>query len=168
MVFTYNPSIYSASKIWHATKWQDLRDRLKFNIVATWIDVPCGTPENPTGAKLLTDLEKSKLWIACAIEPVMADCTIVYAEEGDEMRGALVELGSSLGANKPVFLIGDCATFRVANHSDVAFTKHPFFHRINGESYIDAYYKAVAFYNRVYLQKTRKLVYQPVAAAIAA
>ena len=47
----YRPSIYSASKIWHAEKWIEMRDKENFNIISHWINVPCGTKENPTGAK---------------------------------------------------------------------------------------------------------------------
>jgi hypothetical protein len=152
---SYNPSIYSASKIWHATKWQWLRDKLKFNIIATWIDIPCGTPEQPTGAKILTDTEKTALWVACTDETRKADMTVIYAEEGDEMRGALVELGSALGNGKVVYLIGDCASFRVANHSDVAFTKHPNFHRTKATEYLEGYYEAIAHYQRNYAKAVR-------------
>jgi len=49
----YRPTIYSASKIWHAEKWLKLRDEDDFNIISNWINIPCGTKDNPTGAKKL-------------------------------------------------------------------------------------------------------------------
>ena len=118
----YNPTIYSASKIWHAPKWLELRDIYGFNIIATWINIPCGSPENKSEAKILTPAEKRTLWYACKTEPVEADFTVIYSEPGDEHRGALVEIGAALGAGKYVYMLGQCATLKPAVHSDVAFT----------------------------------------------
>lgn len=160
---THKPTIYTASKIWHAEKWQALRDKFGFRVIATWIDVPCGTPEDPTGAKLLSDSEKSKLWVACSHETATAEMTVVYAEEGDEMRGALVELGAALACNHPVYLIGDCASFRVAGHSDVAFTKHPLFHRVPVSDWLEGYHWAVAHYNRAHHNKPVNFSYESAA-----
>jgi len=132
----YNPSIYSASKIWHAPKWVDLRDNHGYNIIARWINIPCGTPDDPTGAKLLTPAEKRQLWLNCQHDTVTADMTVVYAEKNNEQRGALVEMGMALGSAlasntpKPIYVIGTCPSFEVAGHSDVAFMHHPLVHRL--------------------------------------
>ena len=139
----YKPSIYSASKIWHAEKWVEMRDNEDFNIISNWINIPCGTKENPTGAKKLTAPEKRELWIDCAKEVTDADMLIIYAEEGDEQRGVLVELGGALSTHTPVYLIGDCETFRACEHSDVAFAYHPMFHRVISQDYKMGYYEAV-------------------------
>ena len=72
-----------------------------------------------------------------------ADLLIAYAEEGDEQRGVLVELGGALSSNTPVYLIGDCETFRACDHSDVAFAYHPLFHRVISQDYKLGYYEAV-------------------------
>ena len=139
----YRPTIYSASKIWHAEKWVEMRDRENFAIIANWINIPCGTKDNPSGAKKLTDVEKKTLWNECAKEVVEADLLIAYAEEGDEHRGVLVELGGALSSGTPVYLIGDCDTFRACSHSDVAFAYHPMFHRVISQDYKAGYYEAV-------------------------
>jgi hypothetical protein len=139
----YKPTIYSASKIWHAEKWLEMRDQEGFNIIANWINIPCGSKDNPTGAKKLTTAEKRVLWSECAEEVVKADLLIAYAEEGDEQRGVLVELGGALSSDTPVYLIGDCETFRACDHSDVAFAYHPLFHRVLSQDYKLGYYEAV-------------------------
>lgn len=152
-----DPIIYSASKIWQAKRWQYMRDVLGYNINATWIDIPCGTPENPTGAKMLTDAEKCELWVACSNQTRDCDMLICYAEKDEEQRGALVEIGGALANDNPVYLIGNCPSFMVAGHSDVAFTKHPLFHRVptegnpeQGYDFISGYEWAVAHYLETY------------------
>ena len=142
----YKPAIYSASKIWQALNWVELRDKYGYNIIARWIDIPCGTPDNPTGAKLLTPAEKVQLWVECQYDTCSADMSIVYAEKDNEMRGALVEMGMALGASfaggipKPIYVIGTCPSFEVAGHSDVAFMHHPLVKRIHTEKYADGTY----------------------------
>lgn len=126
----YKPSIYSASKIWHNTKWLALRDVWGYNIISRWINVPCGTEGNMTGAKIFTPAEKAVLWQECDFDARTADMMVVYAERDNEMRGALVEMGIAMGNGKPIYVIGTCPTFEVAPHSDVAFMYHPLVKRI--------------------------------------
>ncbi len=153
----YRPKIYSASKIWHAEKWLEMRDKENFNIISNWINIPCGTKDNPTGAKKLTNTEKRVLWSECATEVVEADLLIAYAEEGDEQRGVLVEIGGALSSGTPVYLIGNCATFVACDHSDVAFAHHPFFHRVISPDYTLGYYEATNHWLETYLDYfTRK------------
>ena len=147
----YKPTIYSASKIWHSEKWLEMRDQEGFNIISNWINIPCGSKDNPTGAKKLTIAEKRVLWSECAEEVVKADLLIAYAEEGDEQRGVLVELGGALSSDTPVYLIGDCETFRACDHSDVAFAYHPLFHRVISQDYKLGYYEAVNHWLETYL-----------------
>ena len=153
----YKPTIYSASKIWHAEKWLEMRDQEGFNIIANWINIPCGSKDNPTGAKKLTTAEKCVLWTECAQEVVDADLLIAYAEEGDEQRGVLVEMGGAISSGTPVYLIGNCETFRACDHSDVAFAHHPLFHRVISQEYKSGYYEAVnhwlAKYNKSHTHK---------------
>ena len=150
MTNLYNPAIYSASKIWHAKRWQTLRDAHGFNIVATWIDLPCGDPDNPTGAKLLTDAEKMVLWSNCVNEIIASDMTVIYTEETDSQRGVMVEMGGALALGKPVFLIGDSPDFRPRKDSDAAYAFHPLFHRVQSDNWFDGYHQAVDMYREKY------------------
>lgn len=128
---TYNPTIYSASKIWHNTKWRNLRDTHGFAIIARWINVECGTYENPTGAKQLTPSEKTQLWIECRDDVLFADMMIIYGEPRDEQRGGTVEFGMAVGANKPIYVLGNCPFFGANSHSDAAYMHYPTVHRIH-------------------------------------
>jgi hypothetical protein len=140
------PKIYSASKIWHAEKWLQARDKMGYNITSSWIDVPCGTAENPTGAKLLSSAEKTQLWVDCAREVTEADMLIVYAEKGDKQRGALVEIGGALSAGTPVYLIGNCKSFEVNAFSDAAYCHHPLFMKLPTQDWKKGYLMAVTAY----------------------
>ncbi len=167
----YNPTIYSASKIWHNTKWTNLRDEYGFNITARWINYPCGEENKPTGAKLFTPEEKTVLWDYCDDDVSNADMTVVYAEKDNEMRGALVEMGIAMGAKNPIYVIGTCPSFEVAGHSAVAFMYHRLVHKIREDNgfiplqkyedgsydYLSGYKQAVAHYLEHYHTRERIL-----------
>jgi len=152
MMSLKSPSIYSASKIWHAEKWLEARDKMGYDIVSKWIDVPCGTAKNPAGAKRLTPKEKTQLWIDCAREVAEADMLIAYAEAGDKQRGVLVEIGGALSAGTPVYLIGDCKSFTPNQFSDAAYCNHPLFTRLPTENWRKGYLMAVTAYRDCELQ----------------
>tara|TARA_Y100000310_G_C20649818_1_gene798757 strand:- start:1361 stop:1828 length:468 start_codon:yes stop_codon:yes gene_type:complete len=147
----YNPKIYSASKIWHAEKWLDLRDNYNYDIISSWIEVPCGTKENPQGALKFTSAEQSILWQNCVREINQADLLIAYAEEGDDQRGVLVEIGGALTISCPVYLIGNCDSFRKNDSSDAAFTHHPlFFTFLIPNTHKEGYKAAIKHWHETY------------------
>jgi hypothetical protein len=123
----YSPKIYSASKIWHNVKWK-LMDDVGYPITARWIWEECGTAENPTGAKQFTAEEKIQLWIECHEDVTRADMVIVYGEEKDELRGAVMEWGINMGQNKPTYVIGNAPFFYANGKSDAAYMHHPLVH----------------------------------------
>lgn len=91
------PSVYIASKARHWQAWQRKRDEHPhIRFVCTWID------EGDEGATI----DWSDLWTRCVTEAASADAVIAYYEQGDELKGALVEVGVALGAGKPVYLVG--------------------------------------------------------------
>lgn len=142
----YNPRIYSASKIWHNLRWRELRDKYGFDITARWINVECGTYENPTGAKQLTPPEKRQLWIECAHDVRVADFTAIYGESRDEQRGGTVEFGMTLGYGNPIYVIGDCPFFGANSHSDAAYMHHPLVHRVHTQKFADGSYDYLTGY----------------------
>ncbi len=144
----YNPTIYSASKIWHNVRWCDLRDKHGFNIIARWINVECGTYENPTGAKQLTPTEKTQLWIECEEDVRNADMTVVYGEQRDELRGAVVEFGMALGSGNPVYFIGANPFFGANSHSDAAYMHHPLVQRVHTAKFADGSYDYLSGYKQ--------------------
>jgi hypothetical protein len=91
--------IYVASKSRHWPWWTALR-AAGLNIAASWIDAPF----NRTGEEPTAD-HWARHWEICCREAAAADITLMYAAEDERQMGALVEIGSALGAGKRVFLI---------------------------------------------------------------
>lgn len=85
--------IYIASKAKHGQRWLDLR-ALGVEIDSTWIDEfrPGATSDWPD------------LWTRCVDEAGSADALVCYHEEGDVLKGALVEIGVALKAGIPVHI----------------------------------------------------------------
>jgi hypothetical protein len=98
--------IYIASKTRHAAKWRALRDS-GVPIISTWID-EAGVGETKCF---------ENLWERCIGEPRRAAALIVYAEDGDELKGALVEVGAALASETPVYVVGKVEPLKTArNH----------------------------------------------------
>lgn len=88
--------IYVASKTKHAYRWKALRD-WGYNIISTWID-EAGEGQSAD----LNDLQQR-----CINESLACDLMIVYAEKEDYLKGAFIEMGVALSANKRIYLIGE-------------------------------------------------------------
>ncbi len=102
-------SVYIASKTKHAQKWIELR-HYGFNIISTWID--------EAGADESTGMED--LCRRCIEESLKCDAMIVYAEPGDILKGAFIEMGVALTVKgKPIFIVGEPL------QSGSVFTHHP-------------------------------------------
>lgn len=85
--------IYMASKVKHAPKWLELRDR-GAPIISTWID-----EWQPNASK-----DHQDLWRRCVDEAHRADVLIAYREEGEIFKGAPVEIGAALAGGAGVIL----------------------------------------------------------------
>lgn len=111
------PSFYCAGKIWHAPKFRFLRDVVKFDVRARWIDL---TQDSDIVAN-----RKDQLWQMCYEDVRDSDYVLLYAEDmAEEQRGALVEVGMAFGMGKPVYAVGRCNSISPNGISDVAFTHH--------------------------------------------
>ena len=75
---------YIASKSFHGHRWKELRAQ-GCRIVSTWID-ECGAGE--------TD-DFSDLFDRCIREASQADVLILYREDGEILKGALIEAGAA-------------------------------------------------------------------------
>lgn len=100
--------IYIASKTKHAKRWIEYRDK-GYPIISTWID------EAEKGASK----SMSDLWCRCVEESSRADILIAYAEPGEILKGALVEIGASLASGKRVLAVGLDQSMTVLNHPQV-------------------------------------------------
>lgn len=98
--------VYVASKTRHAEMWKMLRER-GLPVVSSWID--------EAGACRST----SESWERFVAECRGAAALILYAEEGDRLEGALVEVGAALSAGVPVLAVGPVAMGRFP------FVRHP-------------------------------------------
>lgn len=94
------PRIYIASKAKHRPRWREFRDILGYDIISQWIDTDDKFNENPEG------LDYAKLWRACVQDVKNCDVLVIYIEEEEHLKGALVELGIALGLNKEIIVTG--------------------------------------------------------------
>ena len=96
--------IYIASKMHHAERWRGLYDELPdVHICSHW---PFLEPfVHPSGENA------RKFWHDDVQD--ISDChaLIVYAEEGEKLRGALVEAGIAIGMGRPVIVVGEHPDF---------------------------------------------------------
>ena len=91
--------VYVASKSCHWPWWQALR-AAGVPIIASWIDAPF----NHNGSELSAD-EWAQHWEKCSREAAEADITLMFACAEERQNGALIEVGSALGAGKQVYLV---------------------------------------------------------------
>jgi nucleoside 2-deoxyribosyltransferase len=108
-------TFYTAGKIWHAPKFQMLRDKLFYPVKARWIDLEQDDD--------LVQNRKDILWEMCFEDVTQSDFFVLYSEDQtEEQRGALVEIGMAMASNKPIYAIGSCNSIKPNAISDVAFT----------------------------------------------
>jgi len=86
--------IYVASKAVHGPRWRDMR-AAGVPIVSTWID------EAEVGATS----DWADLWERCIREASSARAVLVYVEEGETLKGALVEAGAGLACGVSVHVV---------------------------------------------------------------
>ena len=113
--------VYTAGKIWHAQKFQHLRDVLGYDVNARWIDLDDNN--------WIVRKRKDILWQICYEDVRDCDFVLLYCEDmSEEQRGALVEIGMAYAFQKPVYAVGTCKTIQPNKISDVAFTHFEGFH----------------------------------------
>lgn len=108
---------YTAGKIWHAPKFQRLRDVLGMPVKARWIDLDNNSD--------FVRNKKDELWKQCYEDIRDSDFVLLYSEDfQEEQRGALVEIGMAYGMGKPVYAVGKSKSIAPNDISDVAFTHY--------------------------------------------
>jgi len=88
---------YVASKIYHYPKWLEMRS-FGYKIISSWIDM---VEEEETRSHK----EWGEVSQMCLQEAAEADVLLLYAEEGDVMRGCWMEVGAALVAGKRVGVV---------------------------------------------------------------
>lgn len=128
---------YTAGKIWHAPKFQFLRDTLGLPVQARWIDL-----DNDSN---FVKHCKDQLWQQCLEDVTQSDFLLLYSEDqSEEQRGALVELGMAFGSEKRVYAVGKCHSIAPNAISDVAFTHHSLFTWLPTDDLVQGAYMAMA------------------------
>jgi hypothetical protein len=111
------PKIYIASKAKHRPRWRDFRDVMGYDIISKWID----TEDTYIGISVAdnSDLDYTKLWRECVQDVKDCDVLVMYVEEGERMKGALIELGIALGLRKEIIVTGPLGDNGTWHHHDL-------------------------------------------------
>ena len=98
--------IYGASLISHARMWTDWgnKNRDIITLQSRWqANVLAGATEEPANARVF--------WWDDESDVLDSDVLVVYAADGDTLRGALVEAGMAIAYDKPVYITGDSRSY---------------------------------------------------------
>jgi hypothetical protein len=88
-------TVYIASKSRHGAQWKELRAGGE-PIVSTWID-ECEAGQTS---------DWDDLWSRCIREAAECDTLILYAEPGEVLYGAMIEVGAALASGRRVIYVG--------------------------------------------------------------
>ena len=136
--------IYAAGKGFMGPVFQALTG--DYNINSAWIH----WTENNFNLN-----DKQEIWRHCVENATLCDMTVIYSEPDHVQCGALVELGHTLAAGKPVYIIGRGQSFRAINEgparTDVAFTYHDLVHFTKSTDLFEGYAEAVEHYKDNYV-----------------
>lgn len=129
-------SFYCAGKIWHAPKFQMLRDTVGLPVRARWIDLNQDSD--------IVQNRKGDLWQQCYEDVRDSDFVLLYSEQQtEEQRGALVEVGMAYGMGKRVYAVGSCNSTKPNAISDVAFTHHHLWTWLDTDNLVKGAYYAL-------------------------
>lgn len=107
------PKVYIASKLKYAERFKQLRIHWaqSIDLHARWFDQAAIELEgevDPTDFHIF--------WLVDEEDVRNSDAVIVYAEENDKLRGALVEAGIAIALGKLVIVVGDSPDFGTWQH----------------------------------------------------
>ena len=110
--------VYIASKLSYAFMFQGLREewrRRGIDLHARWFDQ--ASLEHVEHK--LTTHDFHVFWLVDEEDVRQSDAVILYAETGDKLRGALVEVGMAIALGKLVIVIGDHPDYGTWQHHPV-------------------------------------------------
>lgn len=91
--------VYPSSKVRHAPMWRRLQQEVPhvfFN--ARWI-------KRAESQEEMDSYELAELWRECQQDVKDADLLLIYAEDGDQLKGAFVEVGMALAYGVKVMFV---------------------------------------------------------------
>lgn len=143
---------YVAGKIWHAPKFQHLRDVVGLPVQARWIDLD-------NNSDLVLN-RKGDLWQLCLEDVTQSDFVLLYNEAfEEEQRGALVEIGMAYGAGKRVYAVGRCKSIAPNAISDVAFTHHKLWTWLDTDNLVKGAFYAMAIEHARQIKEKRNALH---------
>lgn len=112
-------NVYTASCLQHAKLWTELRQKYSedFHFTSHWMDqILSGAQETPENAR--------KFWARDVQEVQSSDAVIVYAVDGDILRGAICEAGVALGCGIPVIIVAPAGLHSLSTWQYHPLAKH--------------------------------------------
>jgi len=104
------PKIYMASKLKHFAKWRVLKEnRSDFIFTSTWFyeaHIEAETEAQGFGSSAISKEKCELVWIINDHDVKICDFLIVYSEECDRLKGALIEAGLAIAYGKRVIVVG--------------------------------------------------------------
>ncbi len=102
--------VYTASKLTSAPMWRDLSKKWPHVIFhARWLKHnEIGTPDLKEYA--------GRFWLEDEQDVKCSDAVLVYAKEGEHLRGALVEAGMAIAYTIPVIVVGEHPDYGTWQH----------------------------------------------------
>jgi len=98
-----------ASKLRHRQRWISIRSQWPgVTFTARWPDFEKDRPDSNEEAR--------GNWLKDEEDVRSADVVLVYAEEGEHLRGALVEAGMAIALGKIVMVVGNHPDFGTWQH----------------------------------------------------
>lgn len=92
------PRLYIASKMHHAEQWRELYKRADIHLVSRWPFLEPFIDPEAANAQFF--------WQDDMADVRACNVLIVYALEGEHLRGALVEAGAAIALGKLVIVVG--------------------------------------------------------------
>lgn len=110
--------VYVASQTHHAEQWleigQEWRLQTGHQIISSWPQmVYDGVPESTYNSKVF--------WQKNVSEIQDANVVLVFADTGDVLRGALVEVGVALATEIPIVCVGDHTSYGTWRHHPLVY-----------------------------------------------
>jgi hypothetical protein len=93
------PRVYIASCVRHAELWRAIHTTPDIHFVSRWPFLEPFIDPDPANSR--------KIWLDDMADVRGCHALIVYAVEGDHLRGALVEAGAALALGRMVIVVGE-------------------------------------------------------------
>lgn len=118
MSFQKNIRVYVASKLRHAEMFMKLRNEYPdIHFTASWpITAALGSEANRPIYQWMSESE---------IQILNSDCVLVYAEAGEILKTALLQVGMAYSRRIPIFVVGEHTSYATWQFNSELVTRSP-------------------------------------------